>query len=109
MEAFTRIGTPNVEFPYKGTPKAVKAYFVELLGRAEAKKLMNAMKQGKWIIISGPHTATGKTTLYDVMQAIGYTHVIEEWLTDTVRVSKPLAEFRAKSSIFESLGISGKG
>lgn len=108
MESHARIGMPNVEFSYKETPKAVQEYFFELLGKTEGKKLMSAMKQRKWIIISGPHTATGKTTLCDVLRAIGYTHVVEEWLTSTIQVSEPLRNLRERSNIFESLGISAK-
>ncbi len=102
------IGIPNVEFTYKNTPIKVKEYFVNLLGDKEAKKLMGAMKNRKWIVISGPHGATGKTTLADVLRAIGYTYVIEEWLTTTIPVPEPLRELREKNSIFEELGISGK-
>lgn len=107
-EACTRIGMPTIAFPYKGTPKAVKEYFIKRLGKAEAKKLMNAMKQRKWIIITGPHIPTGKSVLCDILRAIGYTRVIEEWLTTTIQVSEPLMELREKKSIFEELGISLK-
>lgn len=101
-------GMPNVEVPYKGTSQIVKKYFIELLGKTEAKKLMAAMKQGKWIVISGPRVATGKTTLCDILRAIGYTRVVEEWMINTIQVSEPLVAFRERNDIFESLGISLK-
>lgn len=95
-------------FTYKRTPQKVKEYFVELLGKKEAQQLMNAMKNREWIVISGPRVATGKTTLADILHAIGYTYVIEEWRTKTILVCNPLVELREKREIFESLGISGK-
>lgn len=95
-------------FTYKRTPQKIKEYFVELLGKKEVQKLIIAMKNREWIIISGPHLATGKTTLADILHAIGYTHVIEEWQTKTILVCNPLTELREKREIFESLGISGK-
>ena len=100
------VGMPDVDFTYKGTPKEVKEYFVNLLGKESAKKLMTAMRNYQWIIISGPKGPTGKTTLADVLRSIGYTYVIEDWLTTTIRVSKPLADIREKNSIFEELRIS---
>ncbi len=102
------IGIPRVEFTYTKTPDKVKRYFEKLLGKNNAQKLEKAMKQRSWIIISGPHYATGKTTLADVLRAIGYTYVIEEWLTTTIQVQKPLTHLQEKHSIFESLGISEK-
>ena len=102
------IGVPNVDFTYINTPKAVKKYFVKLLGNKESKKLINAMKNRRWIIITGPHGATGKTTLSDVLRSIGYTYVIEKWLTTTIQVSEPLQVLQEKNSIFEELGISVK-
>lgn len=78
------------------------------MGEAEAKKLMEAMKNQQWIIIAGSHGATGKTTLADVLRAIGYTHVIEEWHTKTIQICEPLTHRRERKDIFESLGISGR-
>lgn len=82
--------------------------FYRATGEKEALNLMAAMKNREWIIISGPRVATGKTTLADILYAIGYTRVIEEWQTKTILVCNPLAELREKREIFESLGISGK-
>lgn len=99
---------PQVEFTYRNTPQKVKEYFEHLLGRKEAQKLIRAMKNRKWIVISGPHIPTGKTTLADILRAMGYTYVIEEWLTTTIQVDEPLTDFQEKKSIFEELGISAK-
>jgi len=96
------------EFTWRGTPKKVKKYFADLLGSAEAKKLMSAMNRRDWIIIDGPHGPTGKTVLRDVLTAIGYTRVIEAYSSTTIQVSEVLMDLREKTDIFEELGISEK-
>lgn len=93
-------------FTWRKTSKAVKEYFIDLLGEKEANKLMTAMKRHEWIIIDGPHGPTGKTTLADILQAIGYIYVVENNYATTIRVDQPLKGFREKQSIFESLSIS---
>jgi len=95
-------------FTWNKTPQKVKEYFVELLGAVEAKKLMLAMRRRDWIIVDGPHGPTGKTTLVDILTAIGYTRVIEAYCTTTIQVSEALTDLREKNEIFEALGISGK-
>lgn len=105
----TYMGDPmpykNGEFTYKKTPQKVEEYFIDLMGESKAKELMKAMKNRQWIIISGPHRATGKTTLADVLRAIGYTFVIEEWQTKAIQICEALTDLREKNDIFESLGI----
>lgn len=96
------------KFTWKRTPPKVKEYFVELLGHEKAKILMKAMWRYQWIIIGGPSGPTGKSTLADVLRAIGYTRVIEEWETNSIQICNPLSEVREKHKIFEELGIDWK-
>ena len=98
---------PN-HFAWKRTPQKVKKYFVELLGSAEAEKLIAAMHRLEWIIVDGPHGPTGKTMLVDILAAIGYTKVIEANYATTIQVSEALTDLRGKCEIFESLGIVAK-
>lgn len=96
------------DFTYEKTPEKVKKYFINLLGASKARELMDAMRRRDWIIITGPQIATGKTTLFDILRSIGYTHVIEGYQTTTIQMDKPLRDLQEKSSIFEELGISWK-
>ena len=96
------------KFTWKTTPPQVKQYFRELLGPDKADELMKAMDRWDWIIIDGPHGPTGKTTLLDILVAIGYTRVVEGNFSTTIQVDKPLTDRREKNDIFESLGIAQK-
>lgn len=96
------------EFTWKRTPAKVKQYFVDLLGPDKAAELTKAMSRYDWIVVDGPHGPTGKTTLVDILAAIGYTRVIEGNFATTIRVDEPLSGHREKSDIFESLGIAQK-
>lgn len=100
-----RVPANYPKFSYQRMPKKVKNYLIELLGERGAKELMNAMNRREWIITSGPHGPTGKTTLADVLRSVGYTMVLEEWRTTTIPVQKPLTDLRERKDIFESLGI----
>ena len=96
------------EFTWRKTPPKVQQYFVDLLGPEKALELMKAMERYDWIIVDGPHGPTGKTTLTDILVAIGYTRVIEGNFSTTIQVDVPLSGRREKSDIFESLGIAQK-
>ena len=89
------------------TPK-LREYFVGLLGKDEAEKLIHAAKHNLPIFITGPQVATGKTTLVDVLRAIGCTQVWESWHVTTIQVHEPLNHLREKADIFEELGIEMK-
>ncbi len=65
------------------------------------------LETGRPIYITGDEQ-TGKTTLADVLRAIGYTHVIEEWHTKIIQICEALTDLQEKKDIFESLGISGE-
>jgi len=105
LETVQKASVSRPRFSYQRMPKKVKAYLIELLGERGAKELISAMNRREWIIISGPHGPTGKTTLADVLRSVGYTMVLEEWRTATIPVQKPLTELRTRKDIFESLGI----
>lgn len=96
------------EFTWRRTPPKIKEYFVQLLGRKKANRLIKAMNRYYWIVIGGPSGPTGKSTLVDILRAIGYTRVIEEWESTSIQICDPLVEVREKNEIFESLGIDWK-
>ena len=89
------------------TPK-VKRYFTDLLGKDEAEKLIHAAEYNLPIFITGPQLATGKTTLVDILRAIGCTQVWDNWYVTTIQVREPLNRLREKADIFEELGIEMK-
>ena len=86
------------------SPK-VKRYIIELLGEEEGAKLIHAAKYDMPIFVTGPHMATGKTTLVDILRAIGCTQVWDSWYVTTIEVHEPLTHLREKDDIFEELGI----
>ena len=86
-------------------PAKVRRYSIELLGEDEAAKLIHAAKYNMPIFIIGPHVATGKTTLVDILRAIGCTQVWDSWYVTTIEVREPLTHLREKDDIFEALGI----
>lgn len=67
-------------------------YLESLLGKREKNKLKKALKAGVLIVIDGPHGATGKTTLFRVLQERGYNVVEKELHTHEVCLTKPLKE-----------------
>lgn len=91
----------------KITPK-LRKYFIDLLGENEAEKLIHAAKHNLPIFVTGPQIATGKTTLVDILRAIGCTQVWEKWHVTTIQVHEPLSHHREKADIFEELGIETK-
>lgn len=91
----------------KITPK-IRKYFIDLLGTDEAEKLIHAAKYDSPILISGPRLTTGKTTLTNVLRAMGCTHVYENWQVRTIQVQEPLKHRRERTDIFESLDLPGE-
>lgn len=89
------------------TPEIID-YFNELLGTETAKRLIWAIKNNAPIFVTGPRITTGKTTLVDVLRAIGYERIKEEWEVITIPVYEPLPHLREKADIFEELGIEMK-
>ncbi len=67
----------------------LKEYFESLLGVSEARKLQEAIKSGKTIIITGEMGPTGKTTLKKVLLRNG-CRAIEGWQTYEVRLDREL-------------------
>ena len=65
-----------------------KEYLESLLGKKQQKKLMDALKQDKTVIVSGEQQ-TGKTTLVAVLQQQGYK-AVEDFDTYEVHLLEPL-------------------
>lgn len=63
-------------------------YLFELLGKQEAKKLKDALKSGKTIIIQG-EPQTGKSTFLKVLTNAGY-HAVEDFNTYEITLKEPL-------------------
>ena len=63
-------------------------YLFELLGKQEAKKLKDALKRGKTIIIQG-EPQTGKSTFLKVLTNAGY-HAVEDFNTYEITLKEPL-------------------
>ena len=89
-------------------PTRVREYFVDLLGKKEARRLILAARCNLPIFITGPHGPTGKSTLVDVLRAIGCTQVWDCWYVTTIEVREPLTHLRETADIFEELGIEMK-
>lgn len=92
------------EYKYKGMPANVKKFIVDRLGKEETRNLMDAIRCSKWIVITGP-TTSGKTTIGDILERIGYPYVIDEDFFRIIHTSSPLTALEDKNDIFESLGI----
>ena len=63
-------------------------YLVSLFGEKRAKEVLNAVKEGQTVVISGVQSS-GKTTLYKVLREHGY-YAVENFQMHTVTLSKPL-------------------
>lgn len=63
-------------------------YLFELLGKQEAKKLKDALKSGKTIIIQG-EPQTGKSTFLKVLTNAGY-YAVEDFNTYEITLKEPL-------------------
>lgn len=92
----------------KVMPDKVKEYCIELIGKRATQSLITSMRYNQFIVVRGPQTATGKSTLVDILRAIGYDRIYEEWEINTIQIDKPLTHRREKRDIFESLGIVSK-
>ncbi len=69
----------------------LKEYLGELLGERESQNLLDAVSEGKTIIISGPNGPTGKSTLCSVLKRMGVP-VAERKDVYEVSVHVPLKE-----------------
>lgn len=63
-------------------------YLESLLGKKQKKKLLDALKEDKTVVVSGDQQ-TGKTTLVSVLQKQGYK-AVEDFDTHEVHLSEPL-------------------
>lgn len=90
---------------YKITPK-VKEYLVKRLGKRETTRLLHFMKMGNWIMLTGP-ACTGKSTIRDILLAVGYPYVIDDaGVGRVVECSNKINDdLKPRSDIFEELEI----
>ena len=93
---------------YKMTPK-IKAYLIERLGKRETTRLLHFMKMGNYIMLTGP-AATGKTTIREILLAIGYPYVIDDaGVGRVVECNNVLTGgHKSRSDILAELGIEMK-
>lgn len=90
------------------TPQ-IKNYLIERLGKQEAKRLIHFMKMGNYIMLTGP-ACTGKTTIRDILLAIGYPYVIDDAglgrvIECNIKINEDL---KPQSDILSELGIETK-
>lgn len=89
-----------------GVTSEIKEYLVERLGNVEANKLLSYMNSGQYIMLTGP-AATGKTTIREILLAIGYPYVVDEnGVGGVVKCNNVMTGKRKfRDDIFKELGI----
>ena len=89
-----------------GVTSEIKEYLVERLGNVEANKLLSYMNSGQYIMLTGP-AATGKTTIREILLAIGYPYVIDEnGVGGVIKCNNVMTgERKCRVEIFKELGI----
>ena len=94
---------------YEITPK-VKEYLVERVGKRETTRLLHFMKMGNWIMLTGP-ACTGKSTIREILVAIGYPYVIDDAGVGRVVEcnNKINGDLKHRSDILSELGIEKHG
>ena len=98
----------NWKYTYKKMPKNVKAFLTDLLGKEEARKLMDAIRTHKWIMMTGPE-CSGKSTVMNILWALGYPFVIDDnGIGRVIHTSQKLTDLKATDDILEELGIGRK-
>lgn len=98
----------NWKYEYKKMPKEVKKYLIHLLGEKEARKLVDAIKTHKWIMVVGPE-CSGKSTIVHILRKLGYPFVIDDnGLGTIIHTSEKLTDLEPIGDILEKLGIGSK-
>lgn len=67
----------------------LRKYLENLLGKSEAENLVDAIREGKTIVVRGPQGPTGKTTLCNALRKAGAS-AVESWNVYEVTVQGPL-------------------
>ena len=89
----------------KKLPPKVKKYIAERCGKNGADRLDQVIRSRTWILLTGPDT-TGKTTIRDILWAIGYPYVIDDnGLGRSICACNVLEYIEPEDSIFEKLEI----
>lgn len=98
----------NYKCTYKKMPKNVKEFLTELLGKDETKKLMHAIQTHTWIMMTGPE-CSGKSTVRDILYALGYPFVIDDnGLGRVIHTSDKLTDLKPIGDILEELRIGSR-
>ena len=93
------------EATYTEMPPKVKEYLIATIGEKETKRLMYFMKNGNYIILTGP-SCSAKTTIREILWAIGYPYVIDDaGIGRVVNTTTLSGDLKPRSNIFEELGI----
>ena len=90
------------------TPE-IKKYLIERLGKQKTRQLIHFIKMGNYIMLTGP-ACTGKTTIRDILLAIGYPYVIDDaGLGRVIECNNEINEdLKPHSDILSELGIETK-
>lgn len=98
----------NWKYSYKKMPKNVADFLKELLGEKEFKRLKWAMQTHKCIMMVGPE-CSGKSTVMDILRALGYPFVVDDnGLGRVIHTSRKLTDLKPIGDILEELGIGSK-
>ena len=98
----------NWKSTYKKMPKEVRDFLKDLLGKQEFRKLMHAIQTNKWIMMVGPE-CSGKSTVCDILRALGYPFVIDDnGMGSVIHTSRKLMDLKPTDDILEELGIGSK-
>lgn len=98
----------NWKYTYKKMPKEVRDFLKHLLGMEEYKKLMDAIRGHKWIMMVGSE-CSGKSTVRDILWALGYPFIIDDnGIGQIIHTSHKLTDLKATDDILEELGIGRK-
>lgn len=104
MKVYHKGKMSNVEI----TPQ-IKRYLVDRIGKRETGRLLHFMKMGNYIMLTGP-SCTGKTTIREILLAIGYPYVVDDAGEGRVVIceNKINGDLKPYGDIFAELGIEMK-
>lgn len=94
---------PNKKERHIKIPPKVKEYLIATIGKKETSQLIFFIRSGSYIILTGP-TCSAKSTIRDILVAIGYPYGIGR----EVHTTEISGDLKPQSDIFEELGIETK-
>lgn len=93
---------------YTKMPKEIRDFLKQLLGKDEFRKLMQAIRTHTWVIMIGPE-CSGKSTVRDILRALGYPFVIDDnGLGRVICTSNKLTDLKPINEVLAGLGIDSK-